>query len=529
MKNKFIIFLIVAAATITSCSDYLDTQPRDFTPPENYFSTAKELNDALTGVYDALGQDGTFSRNLVIELAQGSDEGFLKRDAITVTTTPMVYLHTPSDAVVTAVWRQLYAGINRANFLLANINKPVMDEAERNVIKGEALFLRGFMYFQLAHHYGEIPILLTPTEDGNLVDNPKKPLAEVYAQILSDMTEAESLVKTYTQNGFPGRISKTAVQGILARVCLKMAGEPLKDVSKYADAKMWTEKVISSGIHTLNPSYKQIFINQSQDLYDTQAKEAIWEIEFSGNSSTGPDREGGRWANQLAIRNTIIDRGYGYATVGATATLYRKYEPGDLRRDWNIATFRYLTGASSVGLGDTVAHASTAIHERDPGKWRRYLELVTPRGQDWGPTNFPVLRYADVLLMYTEASLELNEPVDSSTDAYRYFNLVRRRGYGYSATATVPVGVEKVPTVQEIRDERARELCFEALRKFDLIRWGNFVQTMKTVGQDINLNAPANLKYGVLGYNSVSSKHVLMPIPSQELSLNKAMRQNPLW
>lgn len=529
MKTKLLIISVFILGAFASCERYLETNPKDFTSPENYFNTAQELNSALTGVYDALGQDGTFGRNLVIELAHGSDEGFYKRDGISLNATPMVYFQTPSDPVIISVWRQLYIGINRANYLLANIDKPLMDSTARNIIKGEALFLRGFMYFQLAHLYGEVPLILTPTVDGDKVDNPKKPLAEVYAQILKDMTDAELLVNTYTKNGFPGRVSKTAVQGVLARVCLKMAGEPLKDVSKYVDAKIWAEKVISSGVHSLNPSYKQVFINHSQDLYDFQFKESIWEIEFFGNNTTTPEREGGRFANQLAIRNSVIDRGYGYATVGATATLYRKYQQGDLRRDWNISTFRYSTGASSIGLGDTVALAASAIHERDAGKWRRYFELVNPKSQDWSPTNFPVLRYSDVLLMYVEAAIELNDPSDASSVAYKYFNQVRRRAYGFTATGVAPPGLERIPTRQEIRDERTRELCFEALRKFDLIRWGNFIQTMKTVGQDINLNAPTTLKYAVLGYNNVSQKHVILPIPSQELSLNKALKQNSLW
>lgn len=529
MKNKLTLLLLIGMAASSSCERYLDTQPRDFTPPEQYFNTAADLQAALVGVYDALGQDGTFSRNLVIELAHCNDEGFLKRDILTVNNIPMVYLHTAADPIVTAAWRQLYVGINRANYLLANLEKPEMDEADRRVIKGEALFLRGFMYFQLAHHFGEIPILLEPTEDGDLIDNPKKNLTEVYAQILRDMTEAEMLVRTYAQHGFPGRVSRTAVQAILARVCLKMAGEPLRDEAKYTDAKFWAEQVIASGMHSLNPSYRQIFINQSQDRYDEEARETIWEIEFSGNNITGPAREGGRWANHFAIRNTVLERGYGYATVGATATLYRTYESGDLRRDWNIATFRYLTGASSVGLGDTVAHAASAIYDRDIGKWRRYLEVVSPRGQDWGPTNFPVVRYADVLLMYVEAALELGDPVEPGSTAYRYFNMVRRRAYGYSATEPVPEAVEKMPTIQEIRDERSRELCFEGVRKFDLIRWGVFLQAMRTVGQDIGTSAPANLRYAVLGYNNVAPRHVLMPIPTQELALNKGMTQNPLW
>ena len=90
-------------------------------------------------------------------------------------------------------------------------------------------------------------------------------------------------------------------------------------------------------------------------------------------------------------------------------------------------------------------------------------------------------------------------------------------------------GLDQTSFQDEIMDERARELSFEGLRKFDLIRWGKFVDIMKTVGADQKENVPSSLKYSVRPYDNVSEKHLLFPIPTLELSLNNAIEQNPLW
>src|SRR5690606_608691 len=140
----------------------------------------------------------------------------------------------------------------------------------------------------------------------------------IYDLILKDMTEAETLVDDLADIGFPGRVSRVAVQGILARVCLKMAGEPLKDASKLEDARSWAERVIESGKYQLNADYKQVFINHSADLYDI--KESLWEIEFWGNQLGNAYRAAGRIGNQFSIRSLTAEM-YGYASINATATL----------------------------------------------------------------------------------------------------------------------------------------------------------------------------------------------------------------
>ncbi len=510
------VFLLICTV-VASCTKFLDTEPTDFTSPEYFYETEDQLNQALAGVYTTLSQTGTYGRNLIVDLAHGSDEVFYKRNSLTSMT--VQYNHDAANSVLLACWRELYRGINRANLLLANLNKPEIDEAARNAIRGEALFLRAYFHYVLVSLWGDVPLMLEPTVDGNNVDIPRTPARQIYDLILQDMTEAQTLVRNIKDIGFPGRVSKTAIQGILARVCLKMAGAPLKDLSKLQEAKTWSERVIASGEHELVPDYKQIFISHSADLYDI--RESIWEAEFWGNELGNPYRVAGQLGNQFSIRNSTPEM-FGYATMGATATLYRMYDdPDDVRRDWNIAPWRYV----DISALDIVYHAPTELYDRDTGKWRREYETVLPRNTNVSPTNFPLLRYADILLMFAEAENELNGP---SASAHQALNEVRRRANAYEYIG------ERALTDQDdfrkvIQDERARELCFEGLRKGDLIRWGIFEQVMRNVGIDITNYAPARLRYAALGYQRVNSRHLLLPIPALEMSLNKAMKQNEGW
>ena len=146
------------------------------------------------------------------------------------------------------------------------------------------------------------------------------------------------------------------------------------------------------------------------------------------------------------------------------------------------------------------------------------------------PENFPILRYSDVLLMLAEAENEVNGP---TTVAYDAINQVRRRAYGLTslttpnATADLPAGLDYDRFGDALREERARELCFEGLRRNDLIRWGLFLTTMKAVAAQFAADSPT--AYGVLGYNNVAARNVLLPIPSAEMSVNRAITQNPGW
>jgi len=526
MKKIFYLLIVSLTFCVSSCKKFLETTPTDFLSPVNYYDTEVQLNYALNGVYDILGQRGVYGDALISRMGTEADEGFY---AVTTFNGPQIYNHSTSDAYVTTLWQLLYSGINRANVLIENINKPVMDENKRTVILGQAKFLRAYYYFLLVSNWGDVPLIMTATASAGNTSIARSPAVDVYNTIISEMTAAEGMVETATKVGFGGRINRSAIDGVLARVCLYMAGNPIKDVTKYKEAQAWTLKIINSGEHSLNPSFQQVFINYSQDLYDI--KESIWEVEFWGNTA-GIYREGGRVgintgvANSWTTANTV---GYVYGFIQTTARLFNSYASTDLRRDWAIAPWRFVTQG-------TVRQnwSATQIYERYCGKWRREYELVTPKSTNDSPENFPLLRYADVLLMYAEAENQVNGPTAA---AYNAINQVRRRAYGkLVAGATnvnagdVPAGLGQTAFADYIKAERSRELCYEGLRKPDLIRWGILGSTMKSVAAEITAGAPAVLKYAATaGNNLTEPRHLLLPVPAYELGVNPLLTQNLNW
>lgn len=536
MKRFNYLFYILAVPAVIlgglSCKKFLNTTPSGFLAPAAYYSTEPEMVSALAGVYDILGYNRSqlYADEMFDQLGSCTDEGFYARSA--ELTGVQVYNFDYTNADINGFWSALYMGIERANNLVANINLPSMDSTERQAILGEALFLRGFYYYLLVVNFGDVPLRLLPTVQTGVTtpDVPRTPTAQVYAQILTDMEAAEGKCYPATFFGNSSRVSQTTVEGVLARVCLSMAGYPLQDKTKYADALAWATKVQASGIHSLNPSYQQIFINEAQDIFDI--REAMWEACHYGNGTQIFEEEGRLGnTNGIAYSATFNDSsvGYSYGFVDATAKLYYLYGAGDLRRDWNIATFSYTGSGSAV----VKTPRGTLLYDRNCGKWRREDETLYPKNKNETPENFPILRYADVLLMLAEAEDEVNGP---DATAYNAINMVRRRGYGLpvntpSTVSDLVPGLSQAQFLDSLQNERARELCYETLRKPDLVRWGIYTQTMAALGQEMqtDLGSNATWRYASLGATNAgsSTRYVLFPIPSGEISVNKAATQNP--
>ena len=600
------ILAIVVLLMFISCQKLLETTPRSFVSEDNYYNNKEQLFDALAGVYDVLGNQSLYRyRNLVWFNNEG-DEGYFRNSSTTATFT---FNYSANDPQIQDYWRDIYAGINRANFLLANVDKNEdIEESYRKIIKGEALFLRAFYYFSLVQNFGDVPLILTPTVSVENLEVARTPVKQVYEQIVKDMEEAEPLVLGIRELGFGGRVSKSAVRGILARVYLHMAGYPVLDVSKYKDAKIWAKKVIddTEAKHSLNPSYNQVFINYAEDVYDIN--ESIWEVEFWGNASDA-FRESGHvgFYNGISTNNDATGRSNG--GLRATYKLYTLYDQEDLRRDFAIANFTYDNEGPSGAKTPIIFTAIATYYDRFCGKFRREYEKILPKDASNTPINFPLLRYSDVLLMYAEAENAINGP----ENAYQYVNEVRRRGYGkhlnyelvqsititnggnnYTSVPTITItggggsgaqakafinagrinrvlienpgeGYTSAPTItvtggggsgavltpvitklrtnnpdltpaqtasqkdllEAIIDERSRELCFEGLRRHDLIRWGEFLDKMHDIGAMLQIHS-ASAYFGTR-FRIVSEKHFLWPIPASEFSVNRLLTQNPHW
>ncbi len=288
MKKVQYILLCASLLLADACS-LLDTESQDFIDPKKYYKTEEQLQSALNGVYATLAQTSLYGAMMLGRMGLSADIGY---EAYTVDEGTVGYYDVnPADSKIRNYWRDLYDGIGRANLLLENIGNPEMDEADRDNIRGQALFLRAYYHFLLTTRFGDVPLVLHTPASGKLSDVriPQTPQREVYLKIIEDMETAAGQVKPIGEVECGGRISQSAVWGILARVCLYMAGEPVNEPGMYAKAKEYAAKVIGTGCHALNPSYQQVFINYIQDKYDrrpprTAGRSRAWPVSSLSSS-----------------------------------------------------------------------------------------------------------------------------------------------------------------------------------------------------------------------------------------------------
>lgn len=554
MKMKKYIILAMVAMMTSAC---LDKEPQDFTSPSTWYSNQDELEMALATVYDPLRD--VYSDYISVYLSQATDEVFSKESAPQMI--PYYYNHDKADNTVKVTWQELYKGIDNANVLLENADNADCDAEVIKQIKGEALFLRGYYHFLLTAYWGDVPLKLSSTPSADKAYTPKSPSAEIYGSVFTDMETAFEMVEDLSALGFSGRVSKQAVKGILARVYLNAAGRLGKE-AYYKDARDWAKSLMDENICALNPSYKDVFINLMQDRYEL--KESIFEVECHGNVYSDEMRETAGFASYYTpqfskdymvddLTKESIARGRGY--FYCTPQLYELYEEGDLRRDWTIMPYMYenIEGINKIKYKDE-------FRFRYPGKFRREYEINLPV-YSWGnSTNYPLLRYSDVLLMFAEADNHVNK--GSTAESLEAVNQVRRRAFGLDpmtpAADVDKTAMSQVDFLKYIKDERARELAMESHRKLDLIRWGDFLKTMENIGKwleelPVKVTVNGNEVYNPIftqngsgfpytstnptgpqmvarSYKNVAERHLLLPIPELEMSVNKAITENnPGW
>ncbi len=162
MKTKHYIFAVVLFLSLGSCKKFLETEPKDFLNPNNYYETEAQLQFARAGAYSILGAGNLWGTTANYLLNFSADEGYMNRS--TLTTGPWNYFYSTGDQYLTGMWTNLFNGINRVNVVLENVDKNTgIAQAKRDAIRGEMLFLRGYYYFMLAQYFGGVPIKTTST------------------------------------------------------------------------------------------------------------------------------------------------------------------------------------------------------------------------------------------------------------------------------------------------------------------------------------------------------------------------------
>lgn len=258
---------------------------------------------------------------------------------------------------------------------------------------------------------------------------------------------------------------------------------------------------------------------------------------YSGSHSTG-GREISYTIDKVSKKGVLLQ----------TRSMYRT--PWNYNNRFAMRTIEGLQNVEGkFDLADLVYDPDVMCAVRNAGKWRRetiYEKQMSAKNL-YTTINFPILRYADVLLMFAEAANEYNgQLTDRGGNTIPYTKekallAVRKRAGIRTFEGEDPTNPEDIgmPVLDQdnfrnlVRNERGRELAFEALRKYDLIRWGIFVDRMHNAATNIPTdNALLNrtyTTYAATTYENVSARHIYLPIPTKELAVNHALTQNPLW
>jgi len=525
MEKKLLVFLSILA--ICGCSkNELDTQPLDRYTEETYWTTEKNATAGLTGCYAALRNAGVYGGNATVlwedaatpnAYDYGNSNGF-SLIALGTQTADNAGTGTIDAGIISTRWRDCYAGIGRCNTFLAKVDPVPMDDALKTRMKAEAKFLRALYYSLLEMYYGGVPLILDAPDLQSQGQLPRNPRTDVVQQVLKDLEDAAAVLPTKYGSADKGRATKGAALALKARVLLFEAS-PLNnttnDINKWKLAAAAAKVVIDSATafgYGLFPNYRSLFLPANEN-----SQESVFDVEFKipelGNSFDLIDRQ---YNTNAPLRDLIDAYDMKDGLPPAQSPLYDATKPYDNRDPRMYQTIVY-PGDTYIG---TVTTATSPFKITGYGvkKYSIYDKEANSNLINQGfksETNYMVIRYADVLLMYAEAQNEAQGP-DASI--YNALNLIRQRA-GLNPYQ-VPAGLSQSQMRDFIRHERRMELALEGFYYTDIRRW-------KTAEQVMNVTIYNSQNQAILTRSFNRDRDYWWPIPQTQRDVNHNLDQNP--
>ncbi len=491
MKKSVILLPVCALSLLASCN-FLDKTPLTTIAPANFFGSSSDAEASITAAYDALQGTGAYGQDLNVMGEMPSDNCTSTNGDVNAMD-KIIWVSTTSQ--VNNVYRDAYLGINRANSVIKYVPTVTMDTVRRRQIVGEARFIRALNYFNLVRAYGGVPLRLVPTESGASADVnlARSTSDQVYAQVVADLTAAAAQMPISN----PNRATQNSANALLARVQLTQRN--------WAQAQAAAQKVIGGGV-ALNSSFNSLYPAENRGA------ESLFEIQYAGNN------DGGNLVPDLVLPSPLATYSFPKFNIPTANLLASADTVNDLR-------WAYV-GPVTAASGKLVGRSHASYIDGKPGaggnnndigpfvfKWRSL-------GNGFNSTdNTYVLRYAEVLLAYAEASNEQNGPTG---DALAKLNLVRQRAGLTALTAASPQALTKQALRNEIDRQRRLELAFEGERWFDLLRYARHTQADGTA-----THAVTALDIIQQQRTTRDANYLLFPLPQAELNTNPLLQQNP--
>lgn len=471
----------VAVVLLTGCVS-LTEKPEGLLAPQNFYRSQADFESAVIGIYQPLfGAYTGFDSDYPFIADAGAEDihTSVKRWSGIEQLSANV---GQFDEITIPLWKISYASIANANALIGNLASARNISSEKlGEYEGQAKFLRAFSYFNLTRWFGEIPLVL-PDNQSNVEGIVQASVSDVYKLIVKDLKDAgNKLPVTYPEKG---RATKGAAKALLAKVYLTMAGWPLNLANYYALARDMAKEVMDLGVYQLEPDFSSLWLVKNK----LTNKEFIFALQGISTAGWIPGSH-----FHFAVRPWDGGEG-GWQDFQTDKRFLVQFPEGPRKEATFHTVFRDGTTWDKSGNGEP-----TIAKYRDGGAPCGPDEIC--RGTD-GDFCAPILRYADVLLMYAEAANMADKaPSDAARDA---LNAVRKR----AGLDPVGAGLSQNEFDKVVLDERNWELAFEHNRWADLVRRDLLVPTMKA------------------WYPAVTETRKWLPKPSTELVLLKGLKQN---
>lgn len=536
MKKIIYIALFIILVLLNGCSDFLDSKPLDFTATSNFYHDASDVETALIGCYGLIGRSYAvnYQTGMFLIGNVGTDEilgnPFSKPDAASNMDQFINGRVTKSNKNIRDIWSSMYTGLYSINELLFQLDGIDMDETRKSEIIAEARFLRGWHYMYMGMIFGGVPIYTdVPHEFGKGRDT----LEEVMLQAIEDLEYAYDILSNEPISN-PGKASKWAAAGYLAKLYSYLASSKKYNVDDvlsfslnsfdwvdidefYDKALVHSDNIIMGSGLKLIDDYRLLFCEGSKSK---QKEELLFTYLPSPSNITG-----------FGLRHYLLPvgkQGGGHGTCRPTQEVLSLYD-GDIdsRRNWVVGG---------------VADFGKEIEEIDGNNYFKPDALnLSPKGETLGgycitkfrimaestSENFykgyyPLMRLAEIYLLKAEAVAHKNgdEEGREILKDIRSRALINKSG---AEVTDLQNGYRQSDFIQELLDERSRELCFEQHRKFDLVRFNRYTSTIKSISTTFGV---WNTRTALQLIENISDSQMWSPIPEEDEISNPNLKPN---
>lgn len=502
MKKQTIIVLATAGLLAGSCSDFLKETPTGTLTTSSGISSREAARALANGAYANIGTlnngGGGWGGNnaSLMEFMTGKADGNSQTESFK-------FYNLEYDARAFYIdnwWSGMYSGIARCNLALEKIPQvEILTTAEKTNMLAEVRFMRAFYYFYLVRMFGDVPKITALITQLSEVQTARSPVKEIYDEIIiPDLLAAEKATLAWRDES--GRVSMGAVKAMLADVYLTYAGYPVQGgKTAYAESAKRSRELIDSGVYSLFPEYT--------DMIDPANKN---KVEFVFQVQHAKDiRHNGLTPVTLPTLRGIAAYSDEYGGLTPRREFVESYEAGDKRTQEKQFYYTWYKGhPSDYPVGDP-RRERLNLGGYYIYKWfdKQAIDVDAK-----STLNYTVYRYADVLLMYAEASNQAEGTPNAAARAA--LNLVRTRAKLPDVTTTVMADFEKA-----VWAERYFELAYENKMWFDMLR-------TRRVRNDLTRNWDNFVGHTTVYAKTFTDKNLLFPIPKREIDNNRNLTQN---